>query len=119
MGEVSPVTLYWRPGCLFCVRLRRGLRRASIALNEVNIWEDRAAGLTVRSLTGGTETVPTVVVAGAALVNPTVRQVLSEIRLRAPELLSNAHARETTLRESCGALTSVLARRGFGGRKNR
>lgn len=113
MSVVSPVTLYWRPGCPFCVRLRRALRRARIPLNEVNIWEDRAAGLTVRSLTGGNETVPTVTVAGAALVNPTVRQVLSEIRSRAPELLLDPHGHEKTLRGSKGGLARVLAWRGF------
>ena len=119
MGEVSPITLYWRPGCLFCVRLRRGLRRASIPLTEVNIWEDRAGGLTVRSLTGGTETVPTVTVAGVALVNPTVRRVLSEIRLRAPELFPDLDVSRKRLLGSNGTLARVLARRGFARREDR
>lgn len=117
VSNVSPVvTLYWRPGCLFCVRLRRGLRRRSIPLNEVNIWEDRVAGLTVRSLTGGDETVPTVTIAGAVLVNPTVRQVLVEIRLRAPGLLPGPHVRHGTWLGATEGFVRVLARLGFGDR---
>jgi glutaredoxin-like protein len=89
----SPVTVFWRPGCPWCVRLRRGLRRAGISVNEVNIWENSAAAAEVRSLTGGNETVPTVKVGEALMINPSVRRVINEISMQAPQLLTNAQSR--------------------------
>lgn len=80
------VTFYWRPGCPFCVSLRRGLSRRSIPFEAVNIWEDPDAAARVRAAASGNETVPTVVVGEQALVNPSVAQVESLIRQAAPEL---------------------------------
>jgi glutaredoxin len=104
-GEVSPaapgsptvdvpdaVVVYWRPGCLYCVFLRRTFRRAGLVLREVNIWEDRAAAALVRSVAGGNETVPTVVVGQHAFVNPAPRAVLDLVRNQAPHLLPNSPA---------------------------
>lgn len=86
------VTVYWRPGCMFCQRLRRGLQRAGLATTEVNIWQDAAAAATVRRLAGGHETVPTVVVGGTALVNPGVAEVLDALHSVAPGLVPVRHA---------------------------
>ncbi len=83
------VTVYWRPGCPYCAALRRGLRRAGLATTEVNIWTDPEAAATVRSIAGGSETVPTVVVAGTGLVNPKVRTVLDAVHALAPDLVAN------------------------------
>ena len=69
-------TFYWRPRCGFCVSLRRDLERSGVALEERNIWEDEASAAFVRSVANGNETVPTVVVRGKALVNPSARQVV-------------------------------------------
>jgi glutaredoxin len=69
------VTVYWRPGCMFCLMLRRGLRKAGVPVAEVNIWEAPDAAAFVRRHAGGNETVPTVDVAGTVLVNPRARQV--------------------------------------------
>jgi glutaredoxin-like protein len=85
--RAGSVVLYWRPGCAFCASLRWRLRRSGLALEEVNIWHDRAAAAFVRSVAGGTETVPTVVVGRRALVNPAARDVLEEVRRQAPHLL--------------------------------
>ena len=74
------VTVYWRPGCPFCAHLRRGMRRAGLTPTEVDIWQDPAAAATVRGIADGNETVPTVVVAGTGLVNPTVAQVLQALQ---------------------------------------
>lgn len=74
------VTVYWRPACPYCASLRRGLRRAGLATNEVNIWTDREGAATVRRLAGGNETVPTVVVGDASYVNPTAVEVLTAAR---------------------------------------
>ena len=74
------VIVYWRPGCPFCVNLRWGLRRLGIETDERNIWSDSDAAAFVRSVNGGNETVPTVVIAGSVFVNPTVRQVKKELQ---------------------------------------
>lgn len=74
-------TVYWRPGCPWCARLRRGLARADVATREVDIWQDPAAAAVVRSVATGNETVPTVVIGDRALVNPSVRQVLDALGL--------------------------------------
>lgn len=69
------VTLYTRPGCTFSAVLRWQLRRLAIPLREVDIWNDRAAAGVVREITGGDETVPTVVVGTTELVNPSVDEI--------------------------------------------
>jgi mycoredoxin len=69
--------VYWRPGCPYCSRLRRGLRRAGLSVHEVDIWADRSAAATVRELAGGNETVPTVVIGETSLVNPSAAEVLA------------------------------------------
>jgi glutaredoxin len=78
---------YWRPGCPFCSRLRGDLQRVRLPVREINIWEDSLAAATVRSVAGGNETVPTVVIGDRAMVNPTATQVLDAVRAEAPELL--------------------------------
>lgn len=89
----SPVTVYWRPGCPLCARLRFGLRRARINTREVNIWDDPEAAATVRSVTGGDETVPTVVVGTVSLVNPSTRQVVAVCNGQRPPAPRTARAR--------------------------
>lgn len=84
------VILFWRPGCGFCASLRRVLEGEGVPVIEINIWEDARAAEAVRSITGGDETVPTVVVGEVALVNPTRRQVLKVLRDEAPHLLGRA-----------------------------
>lgn len=81
------VVVYWRPGCPFCWRLRRALRRRRLPTREVNIWTDPDAAAVVRSIAHGNETVPTVVVGDIAMVNPTAREVIDAVRTRAPQLL--------------------------------
>lgn len=83
----SLVTVYWRPGCPYCARLRRGLRRVGLATTEVNIWEDPGAAATVRTFAGGNETVPTVVVGDIGLVNPSVPAILDVVSQVAPDLV--------------------------------
>lgn len=80
------VEFYWRPGCPFCVALRRGLRRSGIPVRAINIWEDPAAAARVRAVANGNETVPTVFVGDQALVNPTMAQVDALVRDVAPHL---------------------------------
>ena len=77
--RVDGIEVLWRPGCPFCSRLRRGLRRRGIATTEINIWDDRGAAERVRLVTDGDETVPTVFVGTMALVNPSVRDVVNAV----------------------------------------
>lgn len=68
--------VYWRPGCVFCIRLRLLLGPGVFRAHWVNIWRDPDGAAVVRGITGGDETVPTVVPAGAAgVVNPAPRWV--------------------------------------------
>jgi mycoredoxin len=82
-----PVTVYWRPGCGFCSSLLGGLERSGLGFDRVDIWQDEEGAAFVRSITGGSETVPTVRVADIALVNPTANDVLREVRDRVPDHL--------------------------------
>lgn len=86
-GPVEPpragpkVTLYWRPGCVFCLRLRLTLRLHRLSVHQVNIWEDPDAAAFVRSVADGNETVPTVVIDGRPIVNPAPNQVVAALRV--------------------------------------
>ncbi len=62
--------VYWRPGCPYCLRLRATLGRDAGKLHWVDIWADPAGAASVRAVTGGDETVPTVVAAADSYVNP-------------------------------------------------
>ncbi|UFU05908.1 glutaredoxin domain-containing protein [Ruania halotolerans] len=64
------VIIYWRPGCMYSSGLRRALGRTGRSATWVNIWTDDEAAAFVRSVNGGNETVPTVVIEGEAHTNP-------------------------------------------------
>lgn len=83
-GEASPVQLYWRPGCGFCSSLTRSLDRIGLDYEAHNIWEDEDAGVFVRGVANGNETVPTVRIGDVALINPTANEVMAEVATRAP-----------------------------------
>jgi mycoredoxin len=94
-GSVAPsvsdqtppaITFYWRPGCGFCMGLERRLGGLGLPLDKRNIWEDPSAAAVVRSIANGNETVPTVVVGEAAMVNPSAQAVLAAVRAEAPHL---------------------------------
>jgi mycoredoxin len=62
--------------CGYCVRLKKMLKADGIAYAEINIEDDPAAAAFVRSVNGGTQTVPTVKFAdGSALTNPNPAQI--------------------------------------------
>ena len=67
--------------------LRRRLERSGVPLRKHDIWSDPAAAATVRGITGGPETVPTVVVGEVKLVNPSARQVMATVAEVAPNLV--------------------------------
>jgi glutaredoxin-like protein len=70
------IVVYWRPGCGFCSALERQLSRRELPYSKRNIWDDPEAAAFVRSVARGNETVPTVVVNGTALVNPSIDDVV-------------------------------------------
>jgi hypothetical protein len=61
---------------MYCTSLRRGLRRAGLPTDDIDIWSEPSAATFVRDHAGGNETVPTVDVAGTVLVNPSARRVV-------------------------------------------
>jgi glutaredoxin-like protein len=75
LNDPTQVTVYTRPGCPYCMKLRFGLRRARVQFDEVNIWNDPSAAAFVRSVANGNETVPTVTIGEVSLVNPSARRV--------------------------------------------
>lgn len=88
MGESTAavgIEVLWRPGCPYCSRLRRGLRRAGVTTVERDIWGDPDAAARVRAATGGDETVPTVLIGSRTLVNPSVPDVLAAVRAEFPD----------------------------------
>ncbi|QBI56560.1 glutaredoxin domain-containing protein [Streptomonospora litoralis] len=93
--ERTGVEFHWRPGCMFCFMLRIRLRRRGIPLTETNIWQDPEAAARVRATTGGDETVPTVFVGPAAMVNPHPDEVVAAVRTHAPHLLEAEGERGT------------------------
>ena len=74
------VTVYWRPGCMFCAGLFHSMAAVGMAHERVNIWEDEDGAAFVRSVAKGNETVPTVTVGDQAFVNPTVQQLAEALR---------------------------------------
>ncbi len=116
MGEEAApavrIEVLWRAGCPFCSRLRRGLARAGIATVEHDIWADPVAAARVREVTGGDETVPTVLVGSRALVNPSVAGVVAAVRAEFPdeaEALVGSPATAGTRRLPVGAVGAVWA----------
>ena len=85
--STTGIDFYWRPGCPFCMNLERKLNGLSVPLDKKNIWDSPDAAETVRSIADGNETVPTVVVSAAKMVNPSADQVLQAIANNAPELM--------------------------------
>ncbi|MEV6554179.1 glutaredoxin domain-containing protein [Nocardia sp. NPDC051756] len=70
----APITVYWRWGCPFCLRLGARLRLARIPFRRVDIRDPKAAA-EVRAITGGDEVTPTVIANGHELVNPSIAEV--------------------------------------------
>lgn len=68
--EHYPVVIYWRPGCVYCMRLRGALGKAKDRATWISIWADEDAAAFVRSVNDGNETVPTVRIGEAVHTNP-------------------------------------------------
>ena len=84
------IVIYWRPDCVFCLALLLRLKSTRLRCRKVDIRKDPDARAFVRSVADGNETVPTVVVAGRSLVNPSKRQLIEAVRHQAPHALGSA-----------------------------
>jgi mycoredoxin len=69
------VVIYHRKGCSYCLRMRLALGKRVTEATWVDIWADPEGAAYVRSVNHGDETVPTVVIDGAAHTNPPPRVV--------------------------------------------
>ena len=78
------MTVLWRPGCGYCSLLTRKLDRLGVAYLHRNIWEDDDARTFLRDAIGS-ETVPTVLVGDAVLVNPSSDEVMRCLAEVAPD----------------------------------
>lgn len=85
------LTVYWRPGCPFCSSLFNQLDRAQISYETANIWEDLAAAAAVRSIANGNETVPTVTLGEAGMVNPDLHEIMAAAAELAPHLIPDGY----------------------------
>lgn len=86
-STAATITVYWRAGCVFCNRLLRWIDRTGLPTTRHDIWDDPEAAAAVRAVTGGDETVPTVIVGQHAMVNPSPRALQAAIATHAPGLL--------------------------------
>lgn len=102
MTDTTPdaVDLYWRPGCPYCFSLKRALKRRKLPVRLHNIWDDPAAAAVVRRAASGNETVPTAIIGGRALVNPTAKEVERLLGAVAPALLADRRRNGARRRDS-------------------
>lgn len=91
-SEGPPLTVYWRPGCGFCSRLRRTLDRAGVAHELRNIWEDDEARAFVAAHNRGNETVPTVALGDDVMTNPNPTVLVDRLAAERPDLVANPEA---------------------------
>lgn len=74
------VTIYSTSWCGYCVRLKRGLERAGVSYEDVDIETDPEAERFVVAANNGNATVPTVRLPdGRVLTNPPLPEVLEAV----------------------------------------
>ena len=88
--DQDEIVIYWRPDCVFCLDLLLRLKFTQLRYRKVDIRKDPGAKAFVRSAADGNETVPTVVVAGRTLVNPSKRRLIEAVRTYAPQTLGTS-----------------------------
>lgn len=76
--DAPTITVLWRPGCGFCRVLFSGLERHGISYATRNIWEDAEARAMLNERIGS-ETVPSVLLGDAILVNPSITELLERL----------------------------------------
>lgn len=76
----TEIVMYARPGCPFCMMLRRDLAAAGLDYRERDIWQEPEAAAAVRAVADGNETVPTINIGDVWLVNPSVDEIRNVLR---------------------------------------
>lgn len=62
--------ILWKPGCMYCIRLRLALGVQGSRAVWVDIWADEDAAAATRKVNHGNETTPTVVTSDGSHTNP-------------------------------------------------
>ena len=78
-ADEGRVVVYWRKGCPFCKRLQLTLGKRVDDVVWVDVWADPDASAYVRSVNGGDEVVPTVVIGRVPHTNPPPPEVLAAL----------------------------------------
>ncbi|MCP5032403.1 MAG: hypothetical protein GY939_11405 [Actinomycetia bacterium] len=73
------VILYWRPGCIYCDRLKLGLGSARHDVSWVNILKDSEAAEFVTTYRDGNETVPTAVTGAGEMIDATPAAIKAQL----------------------------------------
>lgn len=108
-NKLPPITVYWRPGCPFCIGLDRSMKKSNLPYEKRNIWDEPEAAAFVRSVANGNEVVPTVTIGSRSLVNPSMGQIVDVIGEEAAGSLNQAEVAQLTEVEA-GPLGKLLRR---------
>ena len=73
------VIVYWRPGCVYCDRLKLGLGGARHDVSWVNILRDSEAAEFVAARRNGEETVPTAVTGAGEMIPATPEAIKTQL----------------------------------------
>lgn len=115
MTEISTdrLVLYGRPGCSSVTSVRRLLDEAGVVYNYLDIRQDAEAAARLRQLTGGYESVPTLVFPdGSVLVEPWVgalRKRLQETGQGGPALDSSTAVLKAGLSNPVYLILALIA----------
>lgn len=108
----QPIVVFGRPNCPMVPPVLRLLDVAGVAYDYVNVREDAAAADQLRAITGGFESVPTVVFPdGRALVEPSVMKLRQALQEESPDGLapiSTADAIRAALRNPVYLILGLL-----------
>ena len=111
--EPNSLIVYGRPGCPGVSPVLRLLESAGAAYQYVDIRQDPAAAARLRELTGGYESVPTVVMPdGRVLVEPgtlKLRKVLQEGAPEGEEVVSTGEAVRAGLSNPVYIILALIA----------
>lgn len=111
--KINPIIVYGRPGCPGVGPVLRLLDSADAAYEYVDIRQDPEAAARLRAITGGYESVPTVVLAdGRAMVEPgtlKLRQALQEQAPAGEEVVSSAEAVRAGLSNPVYIIMALIA----------
>lgn len=78
-GLSRDTTIYWKPGCSFCILMRLGLAGVAGRARWVDVSRDELSAAAVRDHNDGDLTTPTVVTPDGPRTNPSVRWVRAQL----------------------------------------